>query len=129
MNASYAKIGSPSIRVVEECGQVLKALGKGEHFGWDSHHPGRPGITNLQQFEAGVSDFMGAVQDLKNSIIEGDGEKPQDLMLVPVRLVTLCQDIQHQLCTDADLEEKVSAPHKYKTIQSELARLLEQIPN
>ena len=42
VNPKYVKIGSPAMRIVEERGEVLQALSKGDRFGWENWHPDRP---------------------------------------------------------------------------------------
>ena len=39
MNKKYKDIGKPSMRVVEECSEVIKAFMKAERFGYGTSHP------------------------------------------------------------------------------------------
>lgn len=64
----YVKIGTPAMRIMEEVGEILKALGKGERFGWNAHHPDRPGNNNLMELENEIADLAGAFWDLKVEI-------------------------------------------------------------
>jgi uncharacterized Zn finger protein (UPF0148 family) len=50
-----------------------------------------------------------------------------NMVLVPAELVSLSRDILHQLSTDSDLDNKVSAPEKYETIVERLRKILETI--
>lgn len=64
----YATIGSPAMRLIEECGEVIQAVMKGERFGWGNHHPDLPpSITNLVALEKEVQDVICALWDLKNT--------------------------------------------------------------
>ena len=68
VDKNYKEIGTPAMRIMEECGEVLKALGKGERFGWLNHHPDRPETTNLSELMGEVSDLVTAAKDLEKSI-------------------------------------------------------------
>ena len=35
MNKDYRHIGSPALRLIEECSELIKAIIKAEHFGYD----------------------------------------------------------------------------------------------
>lgn len=63
----YRKIGSPSMRIVEECGEAIQAVGKGERFGWNNRYPGG-GPTNLEALAYEIADIMEAFDDLKRSV-------------------------------------------------------------
>ena len=39
MNDKYKDIGNPIIRLLEECGELIKAISKAERFGWNNAHP------------------------------------------------------------------------------------------
>lgn len=64
---AYKHIGSPVIRLVEECGELLKAIGKGERFGWNNHHPERTD-DNLQELRAEWRDLNEAYDTFVSSI-------------------------------------------------------------
>lgn len=52
----YKEIGTPVMRLVEECGELLQAISKGERFGWDNHHPDRA-VDNLWELRAEWQDL------------------------------------------------------------------------
>ncbi len=35
----FKHIGSPAVRLIEECGELIKAICKAERFGYDGFHP------------------------------------------------------------------------------------------
>lgn len=39
MNEKYKDAGSLTIRLLEECGELIKAISKAERFGWNNFHP------------------------------------------------------------------------------------------
>lgn len=39
MDKKCRKIGKPSIRLIEECSEVIKAITKAERFGYGNYHP------------------------------------------------------------------------------------------
>jgi hypothetical protein len=39
MNKKYKDIGKPSMRVIEECSELIKAIIKAERFGYSNSHP------------------------------------------------------------------------------------------
>lgn len=64
----YKHIGTPEDRIMEECGEILQALGKGKRFGWSNHHPDTPEISNLAQLSMEIDDLFEAFKNLRNSI-------------------------------------------------------------
>lgn len=44
----YKNVGTPLARLIEELGELLQAISKGERFGWMSTHPER-NTTNLEE--------------------------------------------------------------------------------
>lgn len=71
----YRHIGSPAVRLIEECGELIQALCKAERFGWDNHHPDRPHQTNLQDVEDEMGDVIEAFGDLTKAIHEAKGRR------------------------------------------------------
>lgn len=63
----YENIGTPVIRLVEECGELLQAIGKGERFGWDNYHPDRA-VNNLWELQAEWQDLEKAYMCFINHI-------------------------------------------------------------
>ena len=68
----YVNIGTPAIRIAEERGEILQAVGKGERFGWRNHHPDTPNTDNLLALENEVCDLLRTVTDLKISVQQKD---------------------------------------------------------
>jgi len=64
----YKYIGAPSICLIEECGELIQAIAKGERFGWYNHHPDRS-FTNLYELQAEWKDVKEAYDKLINSIV------------------------------------------------------------
>ena len=65
----YKSVGTPAMRLIEECGELIQAISKGERFGWDNHHPARS-VSNLQELRAEWSDLKTAYIDFINYITE-----------------------------------------------------------
>ena len=63
----YKGIGSPVDRMVEEIGELLQAIGKGERFGWDNHHPDRE-KTNAEEFMDEWDDLQEAYAGMRAHI-------------------------------------------------------------
>ncbi len=57
----YRNIGSPAIRVIEECAETIQKVSKGIRFGWDNYHPDKPGKTNFQLLEEENTGYYGGV--------------------------------------------------------------------
>lgn len=65
----YKDIGSPAMRIIEECGEIIQATMKGERFGWDKHHPeDAPDQINLVNLNKELQDLILAIEDLENEI-------------------------------------------------------------
>ncbi len=70
MKEEYRRIGSHTMRVIEECSEILQIAMKGERFGWGNHHPDdTPDVTNLISLRRELDDLNTAVKELeqKNS--------------------------------------------------------------
>ena len=75
----YKHIGSPEDRIMEECGEILQALGKGKRFGWDNYHPDTPDVSNLLHLSMKINDLFEAFQDLikkHNKSLKPTGKPP-----------------------------------------------------
>lgn len=76
MKKPYAKIGSASIRVIEEASEVIKELCKCERFGWFNYHPGDPRkLRNMDRVVLELQDLEYSIQDLKKDIIRMSKER------------------------------------------------------
>ena len=70
----YKNIGSPLIRVIEECGEVIKVACKIDRFGWDNFHPDDPLKTpNIVLIRNEMNDVIEAFKDLEKYIINRKG--------------------------------------------------------
>ena len=61
----YINIGSPEIKTIEECSELIKALCKSIRFGWNSTHPDTPEKDNLQLVEEEIQDVERAIKTLR----------------------------------------------------------------
>jgi NTP pyrophosphatase (non-canonical NTP hydrolase) len=67
-NPKYKNIGHPSVRIIEECGEVIQAVCKCERFGIDNFHPDKPDENNLMRLESEINDVVEAFEDYKRSL-------------------------------------------------------------
>lgn len=74
----YKDIGDPAIHLIEECAELVKAVCKGQRFGWDNHYPGRPDMDNVQAMDAEMADVAEAYNALKKEILSLEGRKGDD---------------------------------------------------
>ena len=72
MHPDYVNIGTPAMRIVEECGEILQCVGKGERFGWDSKYPNDHAPTAYENLESELLDLMLAIVDLGKYLKKGD---------------------------------------------------------
>lgn len=61
----YKHIGSPVTKLIEECAELIQALCKAERFGWNNHHPVRPGRTNMDDIRSEMADVVEAFEVLQ----------------------------------------------------------------
>lgn len=64
----YKHIGDPAIRLIEECSELIKAVCKGERFGWWNYHPERS-ANNFDDLMAEMEDVKETYQDLLTKIL------------------------------------------------------------
>ncbi len=64
----FKHIGSPSIKVIEECSELIKAVCKAERFGFLNHHPDRPEKTNRDEIRAEMDDVVEAFENLEKTM-------------------------------------------------------------
>ena len=66
----YKSIGSPAMRIIEECGEIIQATMKGERFGWSNYNPeDTPEKTNLVNLNEELQDLLLAIEDLEKDIV------------------------------------------------------------
>ena len=75
----YKNIGNPAIRLIEECGELVQAICKGERFGWNNCHPNRSGQTNLEELEAEMADVNEAFNSFKASLTSKSSGRPRSV--------------------------------------------------
>jgi NTP pyrophosphatase (non-canonical NTP hydrolase) len=64
MNSYYQKYGTPLIKLIEECSEVIHALCKANRFGLDDRHP-ETGVINRDQINSEIDDLLIAVENLR----------------------------------------------------------------
>jgi len=77
MNPQFIKYGTPSIKLIEECSEVIHALCKADRFGLDDHHPEK-NITNRDSINSEINDLQIAIknfQEWEKSIPVGSDRK------------------------------------------------------
>ena len=74
MGRELKHIGDPTMLLMEEASELIKAASKGARFGWDNVYPeGAP--TNLEKLKMEMSHVIEAYEELIK-IIEKQNEKP-----------------------------------------------------
>lgn len=60
-NPIYKGVGSPVVRLIEECAELQKALCKVQRFGWTNYNPvNGPDRTNLIEVKEEIDDVLEA---------------------------------------------------------------------
>jgi len=80
MNPNFIKYGTPIIRLIEECSEVIQALCKADRFGLDDWHP-ETKITNRNAIDAEIKDLQIAIKnyrDWEKIIYKGSDRKRRD---------------------------------------------------
>ena len=75
----YKNIGSPEIRAIEECGEVIQAITKGMRFGWFNFHPDRPGSSNLIELWMEFEDLKKSIKDILGKAREESEKRQEEL--------------------------------------------------
>ncbi len=68
MDLKYNTQGTPEIRVIEECGELIQALCKANRFGWFNWDPRTPECKNIDNVLSEVDDVKSALLDLELKI-------------------------------------------------------------
>lgn len=64
----YKHIGRPSIRVIEECSELIKAVCKAERFGYLNNHPDTPNINNIDEIRSEMHDVVESFERLDETM-------------------------------------------------------------
>jgi len=75
----YEHIGSRAMHLLEECGELIQSVSKGERFGWFNRYP-KGGPTNFEEFVREYGDVQKRYKELVEHIIanQGDAENEED---------------------------------------------------
>ncbi len=67
MNPKYADIGTPDVKLTEECAELIMAIAKANRFGWDSSHP-KTGVTNIARVLSEMNDVESRIKEMREWI-------------------------------------------------------------
>jgi NTP pyrophosphatase (non-canonical NTP hydrolase) len=76
MDHKYQKYGTPLIKLIEECSEVIQACCKVDRFGLDNYHP-ETNITNREQINSEISDLLIAIENFR----KWENEIPYDKVI------------------------------------------------
>lgn len=65
----YCDRGTPAMRLIEECSELIQAVTKGERFGWHNHHPDLD-RSNFDQLRNECMDVHRAINALMYQITQ-----------------------------------------------------------
>jgi len=80
MNPQFIKYGTPLIKLIEECSEVIQALCKADRFGLDDHNPTTK-VTNRDAINSEIADVQLAIknfQEWEKSVPVGSDRKRTD---------------------------------------------------
>ena len=70
-DSKYKHIGSPLIKTIKECSELIKNLCKADRFGWFNYHPEDPNQTpNITLVENEMDDVIIAIKELNKYLKE-----------------------------------------------------------
>ncbi|MDR0676121.1 MAG: hypothetical protein LBF97_03660 [Elusimicrobiota bacterium] len=69
MNKEYCKVGSPFVRLAEECSEVIKVCMKIERFGLNNYHPKKK-VFNFFLLEEEIKDVKRCIKEVEKIIEE-----------------------------------------------------------
>lgn len=58
----YDHYGTPPLKVIEECSELIMAISKAERFGYLNHNPSTPSVSNL-------TNILSEVEDVKRVLV------------------------------------------------------------
>jgi hypothetical protein len=67
MHEAFRNIGSPFVRLAEECSEVIKVCMKIERFGLDNYHPSS-NILNIDSLKEEIKDVELCIEEVKQLI-------------------------------------------------------------
>jgi hypothetical protein len=76
----YVDIGSPEVKVIEECSELIQILCKVERFGWFSTHPDDCSKSNMELVIEEIDDVNDSLQKLVTYINEVIDEEELDIV-------------------------------------------------
>jgi len=65
MNKQFDAFGSPEVKVISECAEVIHAITKAQIFGLRNYHPNKPAVCNAELVLNEIDDLERAINFLK----------------------------------------------------------------
>ena len=68
MDERFKNYGKVSIRVIEECSELTRAICKAERFGYNNHHPDHPDLFNWMDIQSEIADVRRVIDEFEKSM-------------------------------------------------------------